>query len=143
MHLNRALSACKTVHDSPNMQSNVNLFIALAEESGLDISQYSIDSFAFVPNPAGYICMLQRKDGLTRCAWRDVPTSLDNHLDEIAPRGIKCVAVGQGGSWVTIQSDGTLNWRDVPQNLANILHNSSGRAIEVSEFISFLMILLY
>lgn len=109
------------------------MFITLAESSGLDISQYSIDSFAFVPNPAGYVCVLERTDGLTRCAWRDVPTTLDNHLDEVASRGIKCCAVGEGGSWVTIQSDGTLSWRDVSQNLANILHNNAGRAIEVSE----------
>lgn len=75
-----SLSACKTIHDQPDMQSNVEMFITLPENSGLDISQYSINCFAFVPNLAGYVCVLQRNDGLTRCAWRDVPTSLDNHL---------------------------------------------------------------
>lgn len=83
--------------------------------------------------------MLRREfDGVTRCAWKDVPPSLDQHLDRVASQGVICVAVGKGGSWVVIQNDGTIHWRDVPLNLANRLAASARGSVKVGsvEFIT-------
>lgn len=116
------LLACKTLHDRPDLLSNVEGFCQAAEAGGLDLSEYDIEFFTFAPDPTGYVAVLRRfADGQTQCAWSNVPDSLDMHLSSVAGRGVKCAAVGRGGSWVVILEDGSINWRNIPQTLADIL----------------------
>lgn len=116
-------SDCKKLYDRPDTVSNVETFCQHAQDGGLDLSQYNIEQLTFVPDTEGYIVVIRQvADGRSRCAWSNVPALLDAHLSTVAGRGVKCVTVGFGGSWVVILEDGTINWRDIPRPLSDKLH---------------------
>lgn len=128
-----ARHACKTEHSTTEMVSNVELFAQLAERGGLHLEHYAIQFFTFVPDPTGYVTVLHKGDhSLTRCAWHNVPTGLDQLLEREAAGGVRHVAAGMNGSYVVILNSGVVWWQGVPASLNRLLDDAekSGRAVK-------------
>lgn len=120
-----ARHACKTQHVSPEMVSNVELFAQLAKQGGLNIEQYAIQVFTFVPDSSGYVTVLHKGDrSLTRCAWHNVPAGLDQLLEREAANGVRHVTVGMNGSYVVILNSGVVWWKGVPPALNRLLNEA-------------------
>lgn len=127
--------AAKTIQSSPDLITNVEIFLNLAEQCGLDLRQYMIDFFTFVPDPTGYVALLMKDDGSTsRCAWRNVPAELDRTLERVASLGVQHVTVGSNGGFVIMMNDGTMWWHNIPASLETLLDDAEkrGRRVAVS-----------
>jgi hypothetical protein len=70
-----------------------------------------------MPSTGGYFATSRTPDGLDSYKWNDVPKSLDEHLDKVAPKGIASLSVGHGGCWVVILKDGSMTWCGVSDQL--------------------------
>jgi hypothetical protein len=104
------------------MVSNVELFAQLAKQGGLNIEQYAIQVFTFVPDSSGYVVVMHKGDrSLTQCAWHNVPAGLDQLLGREAANGVRHVAVGINGSYVVILNSGVVWWKGVPPALNRLL----------------------
>jgi hypothetical protein len=106
-----------------------------ARKGGLDLEDYAIQFFNFVPDPTGYVTLLLKMDGsLTRCIWHNIPRKLDELLEREAPKGVRHVAVGVNGSYVVILNNGVVWWYGVPESLSQLLDaaEKSRRAVAVS-----------
>jgi hypothetical protein len=117
------------------MVSNVELFAQLAAQGGLNLEQYAIQCFTFVPDPSGYVTVLHKGDrSLTRCAWHNVPPGVDQLLDDEAAKGVRHVTVGMNGSYVVILNSGVVWWKDVPPSLNRLLDDAEqrGRGVKVT-----------
>lgn len=84
-----------------------------------------------MPNPAGYFCVFQDASGLNRYVWSKVPYTLDKHLDKAVSKGIQCVSVGHGGSWVVVDLDGHTTFSGISEDLARKLKSKPKRLIKV------------
>ncbi|KAI0252133.1 hypothetical protein BJV78DRAFT_1205003 [Lactifluus subvellereus] len=127
--------ACKTLHDQVRSISNVELFVQLAQKGGMDLANYAIQFFSFVPDTTGYVTVFHKVDGsLTQCAWHNVPPKLDGLLEREASKGVRQVAVGMNGSYVVILNTGVVWWNGVPEPLSQLLWDAEkkGRRIVVS-----------
>ncbi|KAH9057913.1 hypothetical protein EDB83DRAFT_1033992 [Lactarius deliciosus] len=128
-----ARHACKTQHNTAGMVSNVELFAQLAAQGGLNLEQYAIQCFTFVPDPSGYVTVLHKGDrSLTRCAWHNVPSGLDQILEREAGKGVRHVTAGMGGSYVVILNSGIVWWEAVPLPLNRLLSDAeaTGRGVK-------------
>ena len=115
--------------------SNVEHFEQLAQNGGMDLAHYAIQSFSFVPDTTGYVTVFHKVDGsLIQCAWHNVPPELDRLLEREASKGVRRVAVGVNGSYVVILNTGVVWWNGVPEPLSRLLKDleKSGRIIAVS-----------
>ncbi|KAI0252135.1 hypothetical protein BJV78DRAFT_1281912 [Lactifluus subvellereus] len=120
--------ACKTLHDQVGSISNVELFVQLAQKGGMDLANYAIQFFSFVPDPTGYVTVFHKVDGsLTQCAWHNVPPELDRLLENQAPKGVRQVTVGMNGSYVVILNTGVVWWNGVPELLNRLLEDAEKR----------------
>ncbi|KAI0263061.1 hypothetical protein BC834DRAFT_888945 [Gloeopeniophorella convolvens] len=123
-----ARHACKTEHGRADMISNVELFAQLAERGGLELGDYAIQFFTFVPDPTGYVTVLHKIDSsVTRCAWHNVPPVLDQLLEREASQGVRHVAVGKNGAHVVILNTGVVWWGYVPDSLHRLLDDAEKR----------------
>ena len=116
------------------MVSNVELFAQLAAQGGLNLQQYAIQVFTFVPDSSGYVVVLHKGDrSLTRCAWHNVPAGLDQLLEREAANGVRHVTAGMNGSYVVILNSGVVWWKGVPPTLNKLLDDAekSGRGVKV------------
>jgi len=110
-------------------------FAQRVQKDGLGLADYVIQFFTFVPDPTGYVTVLQKTDGsLTRCSWQNVPQKLDKILEREAPNGIRHVTVGVNGSYVVISNSGVVWWSGVPVKLQKLLEDAkkSNRSVVVS-----------
>ncbi len=117
------------------MVSNVELFAQLAAQGGLNLEQYGIQCFTFVPDQTGYVTVLHKGDRtLTRCAWHNVPAGLDQLLEREAAKGVRHVTVGMNDSYVVILNSGVVWWNGVPPSLNQLLDDAEkrGRGVKVS-----------
>jgi hypothetical protein len=134
-------AACRN-HSRGEWTSNVEQFVRLIKKAGLSLAQYTIQVFAFVPDPTGYVTVLHKTDGsLTRCAWHNVPPELDAVLEREAPKGVRHVSVGVNGSYVLILNSGVVWWGSgVPLRLHQQLEDAERRrrpvAVSIIFFIS-------
>ncbi|KAH9039533.1 hypothetical protein EDB85DRAFT_1928658 [Lactarius pseudohatsudake] len=131
-----ARHACKTQHNTAGMVSNVELFAQLAAQGGLNLEQYAIQCFTFVPDSSGYVTVLHKGDqSLTRCAWHNVPAGLDQLLEREAGKGVRHVTAGMGGSYVVILNSGIVWWEAVPLPLNRLLSDAEtrGRGVKTVE----------
>ena len=116
------------------MVSNVELFAQLAAQGGLNLQQYAIQVFTFVPDSSGYVVVLHKGDrSLTRCAWHNVPAGLDQLLEREAANGVRHVTAGMNGSYVVILNSGVVWWKGVPPTLNKLLDDAEkcGRGVKV------------
>ena len=119
------MTACKTHHASSEMVSNVELFAQLAKQGGLNLEQYAIQCFTFVPDSSGYVTVLHKGDrSLTRCAWHNVPAGLDQLLEREAAKGVRHVTAGINDSYVVILNSGVVWWKGVPPGLNRLLEEA-------------------
>ena len=119
------MTACKSNHASPEMVSNVELFAQLAKQGGLNLEQYAIQCFTFVPDSSGYVTVLHKGDrSLTKCAWHNVPPALDQLLEREAANGVRHVTVGMNDSYAVILNSGVVWWKGVPQALNRLLQDA-------------------
>jgi hypothetical protein len=121
--------ACKT---QLGVTSNVERCVQLAQQGGMDLANYMIHSFTFVPDKIGYIAVLHKVDGSqTQCVWHDVPQRLDNLLEREAPNGIRHVTVGANNSYVVVLNSGTVWWHGVPTSLHHLLADAEKKRLDV------------
>jgi hypothetical protein len=128
-------AACKTEHSRGDWTSNGERFAQLIQKSGLSLADYVIQFFTFVPDPTGYVAVLQKTDGsLTRCSWHNVPQKLNKLLEREAPKGVRLVTVGVNGSYVVILKSGIVRWSGIPVRLQPLLEDAerTGRSVAVS-----------
>jgi hypothetical protein len=94
--------------------------------------------FTFVPDPTGYVTVLQKTDGsLTRCSWHNVPQKLDALLEREAPKGVRHVTVGLNGSYVVILNSGIVRWSGIPVRLQQLLEDAERTRRSVTVSLSF------
>ncbi|KAF8258389.1 hypothetical protein EI94DRAFT_1815433 [Lactarius quietus] len=113
--------------------SNVELFAQLAAKGGLDLQQYKIQCFTFVPDSTGYVAVLHNGDrSLAQCAWHNVPPGLDQLLEGVAENGVRHVTAGVNGSYVVILNTGVIWWHGVHPSLNQLLEEAeqSGRGVK-------------
>jgi hypothetical protein len=113
------------------------MFSQHALKGGHDLTQYTMQFFAFVPNPAGYVTVLHKTDGsFSVCAWENVPPELDAVLKREASEGngVHRVTVGMRGSYVVVMNNGIILWSGVPEPLGRLLADAmvEGRGVAVS-----------
>jgi hypothetical protein len=112
--------------------SNVECFVRVAQQSGLDLAGYTIQCFTFVPDQTGYIAVLNKVDGsLTQCVWLNVPPNLDKFLDRESCKGIRHVAVGANNSYVVVLNTGTVWWQGIPASLRQLLSDAEKKGLAV------------
>jgi hypothetical protein len=112
--------------------SNVENFVRVAQESGLNLAGYTIQCFTFVPDQMGYIAVLNKVDcSLTQCVWFNAPPQLDNFLERESFKGIRHVAVGANNSYVAIMNTGTVWWHGVPSSLQQLLGDAEKKGLAV------------
>ncbi|KAI0252136.1 hypothetical protein BJV78DRAFT_1153901 [Lactifluus subvellereus] len=120
--------AYKKQHDRVGSISNVELFAQLIQQGGMDLANYAIQFFSFVPDTTGYVTVFHKVDGsLTQCAWHNVPPKLDGLLEREASKGVRQVAVGVNGSYVVILNTGVVWWSGVPEPLRRLLEDAEKR----------------
>jgi hypothetical protein len=91
-----------------------------------------IHSFTFVPDPSGYIALLQNVDGsLTQCKWHNVSPRLNTLLEREASNGIRHVTVGANNSYVVILHTGAVWWLGVPTSLNLLLRDAEKKNVGV------------
>ncbi|KAI9458917.1 hypothetical protein BJY52DRAFT_1267932 [Lactarius psammicola] len=108
--------ACKTQHNTAGMVSNVELFAQLAAQGGLNLEQYAIQCFTFVPDETGYVTVLHKGD-----------RTLTRFLEREAAKGVRHVTVGMNGAYVVILNSGVVWWQDVPPSLNKLLDDAEKR----------------
>ncbi|KAI0287138.1 hypothetical protein BC826DRAFT_74365 [Russula brevipes] len=124
---------CKA--NEQHKSSNVKLFIRLMQRAGFSPEQYTIQFFTFVPDPKGYVAVLQKADGSnSKCVWQHVSQKLDELLRREAHNGVCHVTVGKNGSHVVILKNGIMFWSGVTESLSQRLYDArrEGRAVVVS-----------
>ena len=122
--------------------SNVELFAQLAAQGGLNLEQYAIQCFTFVPDSTGYVTVLHKGDRTrSQCAWHNVPAALDQLLDREAAKGVRHVTVGVNGAYVVILNSGVVWWKGVPPSLNQMLDDAEqkGRGVQVRAATFFVM----
>lgn len=106
----------------------------------------SIQSFTFMPDPAGYYCVRKDSNANDCAAWSRVPLSLRLRLDDITdrhrraqssslanhPPSLRC-SVGKDGAWVLIHlSTGRVDIADLPPTFTQKLRLIPNRKIKVT-----------
>jgi hypothetical protein len=119
----------------------VEQFAQQVQKGGFSLADYLIQFFTFVPDPTGYVAVLQKTDGsLTQCSWHNVPQELDALLGREGTKGVRHVTVGVNGSYVVIMNSGVVWWFGVPERLQQELKDAEKRkcsvAVSVMPFLS-------
>ncbi|KAF8271810.1 hypothetical protein EI94DRAFT_1697828 [Lactarius quietus] len=115
-----ARHACKTQHNSPGVVSNVELFAQLAAQGGLNLQQYAIQCFTFVPDSTGYVTVMHKGD-------RSLTRGTRSASGAEAAHGVRHVTVGMNGSYVVILNSGVVWWKGVHPSLNQLLEEAEQR----------------
>jgi hypothetical protein len=104
-------------------------------QAQLSLVEFRMQSFAFMPDSAGYVAVLHKTDGsFACCVWHKVPRELDVVLEREAAKGVRHVTVGANGAFVVLLNTGVMWWARVPEPLHRVLSDAkrSGHTVLVS-----------